>query len=89
MDSQKSRKKFAASMFVSGAVLGPLLDGIHGRVHLLEYDSLRVDVGGLHSSAWVALLLGTYYAVLVRHWRLLSVLARIMLYLRSLRTSFP
>lgn len=27
------------SLFLSGAVMGPLLDGIHGNVHLLEVRS--------------------------------------------------
>ena len=53
----------AALLFVAGATLGPLLDGIHGMVHLLSYDSLPLELGGLHSSLWVPLLLGVFYAV--------------------------
>ena len=52
-----------AKLFVAGATLGPLLDGIHGTVHLLNYDSLPLEIGGLHSSCWVPLLLGCFYAV--------------------------
>lgn len=52
-----------AKLFVAGATLGPFLDGIHGTVHLLNYDSLPLEIGGLHSSYWVPLLLGCFYAV--------------------------
>ncbi|KAK9830898.1 hypothetical protein WJX81_002776 [Elliptochloris bilobata] len=43
--------------------MGPLLDGIHGRVQLLEYDWARLELVGLHSSWSVIALLGTFYAV--------------------------
>ncbi|KAL0038468.1 hypothetical protein WJX77_007463 [Trebouxia sp. C0004] len=36
---------FLSSLFAVGAVLGPALDGIHGTVHLLTYDSV---IGALH-----------------------------------------
>ena len=49
-------------LFAVGAVLGPSLDGIHGRVHLLTYDSAAYEVAGVQTSAWVALLLGAFYA---------------------------
>eukprot|EP00873_Tetraselmis_striata_P046664 jgi/Tetstr1/466928/TSEL_011382.t1 len=52
-----------ASMFIAGATLGPLLDGIHGTVQLLHYDTLPVNLGGLHSSLVVPPLLGAFYAV--------------------------
>ena len=55
---------FLAALFAAGATLGPALDGIHGTVHLLKYDSAQFDLGGVESSAWVALLLGTFYAVI-------------------------
>ena len=45
-------------------MLGPSLDGIHGRVHLLTYDSGQFDLGDVESSGWVVLLLGTFYAVI-------------------------
>ena len=50
-------------LFAAGATFGPLLDGIHGTVHLLNYDLLPLEVGGLHSSYWVPLLLGSFYMV--------------------------
>lgn len=54
---------FLAALFAAGATLGPALDGIHGTVHLLIYDSAQFNIGGVKSSGWVALLLGTFYAV--------------------------
>ena len=55
---------FLVSLFAAGAVLGPALDGIHGRFHLLTYDSAQFYLGGVQSSGWVALLLGSFYAVI-------------------------
>ena len=52
-----------AQHLAAGATLGPALDGIHGSVHLLNYDSLPLELGGLHSSFWVPLLLGAFYVV--------------------------
>lgn len=64
-DSWKSKTPgFLAALFAAGATLGPALDGIHGTVHLLQYDSAQFDLGGVESSLWVALLLGTFYAVI-------------------------
>ena len=54
--------RLLAYLFAVGAVLGPSLDGIHGRVHLLTYDSAAYEVAGVQTSAWVALLLGAFYA---------------------------
>jgi len=51
----------SASLFIAGATVGPLLDGIHGTVQLLHYDYLPFDVGGLHSSLVVPPLLGAFY----------------------------
>ena len=45
-------------------MLGPALDGIHGTVHLLQYDSGQFNMGSVQSSGWVALLLGTFYAMI-------------------------
>ncbi|KAL3162006.1 hypothetical protein ABBQ38_009081 [Trebouxia sp. C0009 RCD-2024] len=66
---------FLAALFAAGATLGPALDGIHGTVHLLTYDSAQFYIGGVESSGWVALLLGTFYAVIgslhvaADHWQ--------------------
>lgn len=54
--------KFLAVMFLLGATVGPAVDGIHGQVHLLTYDSAAVTLGSLHTSAWVFVLLGSFYA---------------------------
>lgn len=55
---------FLAAMYAAGAVMGPALDGIHGTVHLLTYDSGQFGLGSVESSGWVALLLGAFYAVI-------------------------
>lgn len=44
-------------------------------MHLLTYDSAQFYIGGVESSGWVALLLGTFYAVIgslhvaADHWQ--------------------
>eukprot|EP00884_Botryococcus_braunii_P008555 jgi/Botrbrau1/17700/Bobra.0166s0124.1 len=65
-DSNEARKQatFAATLFASGAVFGTLLDGIHGTVHLLNYDVVPLEAAGLHSSWVVPPLLGTFYAII-------------------------
>ena len=61
--SGPSLAKFAAALFLSGATLGPLLDAIHGTVELNHYDVFPINIAGLHSSALVPPLLGSFYAV--------------------------
>ncbi|BDA49345.1 hypothetical protein COCOBI_13-4570 [Coccomyxa sp. Obi] len=56
--------KFLAILFLLGATVGPAIDGIHGQVHLLTYDSAAITLGSLHTSAWVFVLLGAFYATL-------------------------
>lgn len=58
--------KFLATLGVTGAIAGPLLDGIHSRVHLQVYDSLPVDIVALdlHTSVFVPPLLAVFYMVL-------------------------
>ncbi|CAL5226963.1 g9848 [Coccomyxa viridis] len=55
---------FLLLIFGLGATIGPAVDGIHGQVHLLQYDSAPVHIGSLDSSVWVFGLLGAFYAVL-------------------------
>lgn len=52
------------ALALAGATLGPILDGIHSSVGLQVYDLLPVDLGPLHSSALVPLLLAAFYVVL-------------------------
>ncbi|KAK9918242.1 hypothetical protein WJX75_002527 [Coccomyxa subellipsoidea] len=62
-------------MFLLGATVGPAVDGIHGQVHLLTYDKAPVTLGSLHSSAWVFVLLGAFYATIGSCFPVLDALA--------------
>lgn len=59
-----SSKGATIPLFVAGATLGTLLDGIHGTVHLLQYKVGAYVIGGLHSSIWVSPLLATFYGTI-------------------------